>query len=88
MPSSKRTLTQREVSEMSILMDAAPMGRKPTVRQFAKRYGVNQPTILKALGGWKGIERNRPRVEPPKRELFQTEVMEGGGVAELEENGR
>lgn len=84
MPSSKRKLTQREVSEMSILMDSAPMGRKPTVRQFAKRYGVNQPAILKALGGWKGIERARE--EPPKKPLFPAEVMEGGGVAELKEN--
>jgi hypothetical protein len=85
MPNSKRALTQREVSEMSILMDSAPMGHKPTVRQFAKRYGVNQPTILKALGGWKGIERNRPQPQIAKRVPFESEIIEGGGVASIED---
>ena len=61
----KRRLTEEEIEEIRDWMDSSPQGRKPNVRQIAKRYGVNQPSVLKSLGGWKGIQRNKP--EPPPR---------------------
>ena len=60
----KRRLTKSEVEQIRQWFEQAPQGRKPTIRQLAKAFGVNQPSIVKSLGGWKGIERGRP-VPPP-----------------------
>ena len=64
----KRRLTKDEVEEIREWMENSPQGKKPTIRQIARRYGVNQPSVVKSLGGWKGIRRGRP--EPPKRTEF------------------
>ena len=61
----KRRLTKEELEDLRAWMEAAPPDKKPNIRQIAKRYGVNQPSVVKSLGGWKGIRRGRP--EPPKR---------------------
>ena len=66
MPRRKRHLTEDEVAELRKIMDSAPQGRKPSVRWFAKRYGVNQPSIIKSLDGWDGIQRGRPTPFKPE----------------------
>jgi hypothetical protein len=84
----KRRLTPFEMEELRKIMDSAPQGRKPTIRQLARRFGVNQPSIVKSLGGWKGNERGRPVAiktppvidrmssSPVKIEPFTTNVPE------------
>jgi hypothetical protein len=80
MPSRKRKLTEDEIKDLRQIMESAPQGRKPSVRYFAQRYGVNQPSIIKSLGGWDGIQRGRP--DPPLRpEIIKT----GEPVVKLEE---
>jgi hypothetical protein len=86
MAKRKRKLTEAEREEMRIIMENAPQGRKPDVRFFAKHFGVNQPSIVKSMGGWDGIQRNKPntptRVQlidslkesPIKLEGYTTEV--------------
>lgn len=69
----KRKLTKEEVDWISDTMNRAPQGRKPTLRWFAKRLGVNQPSVAKALGGWKGVERGRP-VALPKPRVIKTDL--------------
>lgn len=71
--SKKRRLTEAEISELSTIMDAAPMDKKPTIRQFARYFGVNRSSIIKSLGGWEGIQRNRPDIEP-KSHLIARQV--------------
>ena len=61
----KRRLTKEELEEIRVLMEKSPPHLKPNIRQIAKMYGVNQPSVVKSLGGWKGIRRGKP--EPPKR---------------------
>ena len=56
----KRRLTEEEVSKLREIMDSAEQGKKPTIRQLARFFQVNQPSIVKSLGGWDGIKRNRP----------------------------
>jgi len=65
MSKRKRRLDKNEVEEIQEWMENSPQGKKPTIRQIARRYGVNQPSVVKSLGGWKGIRRGRP--EPPER---------------------
>ena len=72
----KRRLNKKEVDEIRLWFETSPQGRKPTIRQIARRYGVNQPSVVKSLGGWEGIERGRP-VSPPKPLLGSSEVKEG-----------
>jgi hypothetical protein len=67
----KRRLTKEEIEEIRRWMDSAPMGRKPTVRTIAKRYGVNQPSVVKSLGGWKGVHRGRPQPDTKDRVIEQ-----------------
>ncbi|MBU0598682.1 hypothetical protein KKF61_06920 [Patescibacteria group bacterium] len=64
----KRRLTKDEIEEIREWMEKSPHGNKPNIRQIAKRYGVNQPSVVKSLGGWKGIKRGKP--EPPPRSEF------------------
>ena len=61
----KRRLTSDEVEQIRNMMENAPQGRKPTIRSLARLFHVNQPSVVKSLGGWKGIKRGRP-VPPPK----------------------
>lgn len=63
----KRRLTETEIKQLRREMDNAPQGRKPSVRYFARKFGVNQPSILKSLEGWDGIHRGRPPVEKKKK---------------------
>ena len=65
----KRRLTKDELAELRELMEKAPQGKKPTVRQLSRHFGVNQPSILKSLDGWKGIQRGRPE-KAPKPQLL------------------
>lgn len=69
---SKRQLTLQEVEEIRDILEAAPQGRKPSIGWFANRYRVNKPSIIKSLGGWVGIQRNRP--QPPKKSIFDAQV--------------
>lgn len=62
----KRRLTEAEITELRQIMDSAPQDRKPSLRFFARYFGVNQPAIAKSLGGWKGIERGRPTPFKPE----------------------
>jgi len=65
----KRRLTKKEIQWIREAYENAPQGRKPTLRQFAKVFHVNQPSIVKSLGGWKGIERGRET--PPPTPVFE-----------------
>jgi hypothetical protein len=60
MGKTKRRLTNEEMVWIKETMERAPMGNKPTMRWFAKQLGVNTPSVLKYLGGWKGIKRQIP----------------------------
>lgn len=60
----KRRLSKAELKELREIMDKAPQGRKPSIRQLARHFSVNRPSILKSLGGWKGIQRGRPEKAP------------------------
>lgn len=64
----KRRLTESELEEIREWMASAPQGRKPSIRAIARRYSVNQPSVVKSLGGWKGIQRGRPE-KPSKTEI-------------------
>jgi len=89
----KRRLTEEEIKQVRQWMETSPQNRKPTIRQIARAFGVNQPSVVKSLGGWKGIKRNKPQVKkgfkletgqsPVKIEPFTTdlrsEVYGGGG---------
>ena len=72
MPRRKRRLTEDELEEIREWMEQSPQNAKPNVRQIAKRYGVNQPSVLKSMKGWKGIRRGRP--EPAKKSKFIQEL--------------
>ena len=78
--SKKRRLTKSEIRILRRIMDSAPQGRKPSVRFFAKLFGVNQPSIIKSLGGWDGIQRGRPS-PLPKPKIIQP----GGSPIKIEE---
>ena len=64
MPSHKRRLTENEVLEIQQMFEQAAQGRKPSIAQLARHYGVNKPSILKSLNSWKGIKRNAPPKKP------------------------
>jgi len=76
----KRHLSESEINTLRRFMESAPQERKPSVRFFAKMFGVNQPSIIKSLGGWEGIQRNRPQVLP-KPKIIQS----GGSPVKFEE---
>jgi hypothetical protein len=69
MSKQKRRLTKQELNWVRQVMEEAPQGHKPSLRNLAHRLGVNQPSLVKSLGGWKGNERDRPI--PFKPELVQ-----------------
>jgi hypothetical protein len=81
----KRRLTKEEIEEIRVWMETSPQHRKPNIRQIAKRYGVNKPSIVKSLGGWKGIKRGRPI--PPKRSKFDKMIQETIGQKPIEIEG-
>lgn len=73
----KRRLTKKEVKECSQLVDKAPQDAKPTIRQLCRVFGVTKPSLLKSLGGWKGIERGRPTPPPPSpKKVFEPSSLE------------
>lgn len=76
----KRHLNKDEVALLREIMDKSPQGSKPSVRFFAKMFGVNQPSIIKSLGGWDGIQRGRPS-PLPKPKIIQP----GGSPIKIEE---
>ena len=63
----KRKLTDQQIENIREWMDSSPMDKKPSIRTIAKRLGVSRPTVIKALGGWKGIQRNAPQVDRKPR---------------------
>jgi len=63
----KRKLTEHEIEGIREWMDSASLEHKPSIRTIAKRLHVSRPTVIKALGGWKGIQRNAPQVKPKQR---------------------
>lgn len=63
----KRRLTKEEVKEIQDWMNSAPMDKKPTIRMIAKRYGTNQPSVVKSLGGWEGVHRGKPEPDKEKK---------------------
>ena len=67
MPESrKRRLTKEEIVAIKSWVSNAPIGKKPTIRQIAKAFGVNRPSVLKSLGGWKPKEVVKPKFPVPK----------------------
>ena len=63
----KRQLTPEEINGVRKWLDSAPQGRKPSIRMIAHRLGVTRPSVIKSLGGWQGIQRDRPEpIEKPK----------------------
>ena len=75
----KRRLEKWEVDEIRHWYEKASQGNKPTIRQIARRYGVNQPSVVKSLGGWKGIQRGRPIPPPAPIESIPKPKIEGLG---------
>lgn len=73
----KRRLTTEELSELTTIMLHAPQGKKPSMRWFARHFGVNKPSIIKSLNGWKGIQRNAPQ---PVKKFFKGSPIEQGGI--------
>lgn len=71
----KRRLTKDEMREIEEWVDASPEDKKPTLRQVAKRYGVNRPSVMKSFGGWDGVQRNRPQVKPKPKKLIDVETQ-------------
>ena len=67
MAKRKRRLNEAEVNRLSIIMDSAPMDKKPGIRALARHFGVTRASIIKSLGGWDGIQRNRPEKEIVRR---------------------
>lgn len=65
MPKRKRRLTKAEIEDVQRVMDSAPQGRKPTIRQIARHFGVTRSMVIKSLGGWKGIQRGALQRPPP-----------------------
>lgn len=78
----KRRLTDKELLTVERWMDEAPQGGKPSIRQIAKALGVNKPSVIKALGGWRGIQRDRP--DKPKKPLFSYPLEQGGLPVRIE----
>ena len=72
MPSQKRRLTKQEVEFVRKWMEGTSQDRKPTIRQIARYFKVNRPSVIKSLGGWEGIQRNRPQPEP--KPLFKSNL--------------
>jgi hypothetical protein len=76
----KRRLSEVEIERLRSIMESAPQGKKPTIRQLSRLFGVNQPSIVKSLGGWEGNFRNRP-MPSPKPEIIKTD----GSTVKIEE---
>jgi len=68
----KRRLNKQEVEELNRIINSAPQGFKPSLRQLAKHFGVNKPSILKSLGGWGKTHYQRPQ-NSPKSQIIQTD---------------
>lgn len=60
MAKRKRRLTDGEIKFIQEWMDSTPQGNKPGIRLIARRLGVTRPSVIKSLGGWDGVQRNRP----------------------------
>lgn len=83
----KRRLTKEEIDKVKKWMESP--GKKPTIKQIARAFGVNKPSVIKSLGGWNGIKRGRlkppktvletDKVPPIKIEPFTTSIPEFNG---------
>ena len=60
MAKRKRRLTESEIKFVQQWLEGASQGMKPSIRAIARRLGVTRSSVIKSLGGWEGIERNRP----------------------------
>ena len=76
----KRRLTPLEIEEIKKWFESSNQGQAPTIRQIARRFGVNQPSIVKSLGGWEGIKRGKP-VPPPAFSPKRIDIQEKRPVA-------
>jgi len=63
----KRRLTEDEIQAAQLWMDSSPLNKKPSIRTIAHRFGVNRPSVIKSLGGWKGIQRGAPQIKKTPR---------------------
>jgi len=70
----KRRLSENEITELRQLMESAGQGHKPTIGQLARYFGVNKPSIIKSLGGWKGIQRGKPTAESNRRSQIDRDI--------------
>lgn len=59
----KRRLTDIEIEKVRDWMNNASQGQKPSIRMIANRLGVSRSSVIKSLGGWKGIQRGMPETE-------------------------
>ena len=59
-------------------MEQAAPDKKPTIRQIARYFRIGRSGVIKSLGGWKGIQRNRP--DPPPKFLFPRPILENPTV--------
>ena len=59
----KRRLTDREIEQVRQWMDSAPQDKKPSTRWIARELGVSRTSVIKSLGGWKGIQRGALKTE-------------------------
>lgn|SRR3990167_3197060 len=81
-PRKKKRLTPDEIEKVRQWYEESPMDRKPTIRRIAKAFGINRSGVMKSLGGWEGIQRNRP--EPPPKRLFPN-ILEQQPASKLEQ---
>jgi len=85
MPKLKRRLTELEIESIREWMSNAPQGRKPSMKQIARRFKVSRPSIVKSLGGdWKtfkgGVILPPPKPKPiiPKTKIITNQDASGG----------
>lgn len=76
----KRRLTEEELREIRAW--TAATGKKPTVRQIARKFGVNQPSVIKSLDGWKGIHRGKRSTA--KKKSFEREFADNSSPIKIE----
>ena len=76
----KRRLTDDEVREIREWRARS----NPTLRQIARRYKVNQPSVLKALNQWDGVRRNPKEEEQTE---FQRKLAESSKESPIKIQG-
>ncbi len=86
----KRKLTDKEIDEVRLWLLSSPQDHKPSIRIIARRYKVSRTSVIKSLGGWKNIQRNRPLQEKKERVIdrnIQSPVTIEPHTVQLDEFG-